>query len=113
MLDFTNAKNASISMVKRGDGFDRYGVANLETVFSGIPARLERSTTTTRSADGDVVDIDATLYLEPSVDLSPRDVVTVDNPEQDQYIVYDVSEWLDILGKVIFRSYRLQQKSKI
>ncbi len=113
MLEFTNAKNTSISMIKRGEGFDRYGVPQLETVFSGIPARLERSTTTARSLDGDVVGIDATLYLEPSVSLSPRDVVTVDNPAQDQYIVYDVDEGLDILGQVVFRTYRLQQKSKI
>jgi len=113
MLEFVNAKNARISMVKRGDSFDRYGVAQLETVFSGVPVRLDRSTSTSRSADGDVVDISATLYLETSYELKPRDVITVDNPSQDQYIVFDVSEALDILGKVLFRTYSLQLKSKI
>ena len=113
MLDFINAKNVQISMVKRGDSFDRYGVPQLSTVFSGVGARLEKSTIATRSVEGDVIDIDGTLYLEPSISLSPKDVITVDNPEQDQYIVYDVSEEMDILGTVAFRTYRLRQKSKL
>ena len=113
MLDFINAKNVRISMVKRGDSFDRYGVPQLNTVFSGVGARLEKNTVATRTVEGDVVDIDGTLYLEPSVSLSPKDIITVENADQDQYIVYDVSEEMDILGTVVFRTYRLQQKSKL
>ena len=100
-------------MVKRGDSFDRYGVSNFETVFSDVPARLERSTSMGRSVDGDVVDISGTLFLEPSVHLQVRDVITVNNPEQDQYLILSVSENVDILGNVIFRTYDLQQKHKI
>ena len=100
-------------MVKRGGSFNRYGVSQLETVFSNVPARIEKTTSMGRSVDGDVVEISGQLFLEPSVSLQPRDVITIDNPAQDQYTILDVSENVDILGNVIFRTYDLQQKHKI
>jgi len=113
MLEFQNAKNAQISVARRGDGFDRYGQSQLETVFFNVMGRLEKGTDLTRSSNGDTVDISGTLYLDPSFELKPRDIITINNDDQDQYTIFDVKENIDILGKVVNRTYTLQQKTKL
>ena len=113
MLDFLNGKNAHISMVTRGGSIDRYGVSAMETVFSQVPVRIEKSTGFKRGVGGDTIDISGTLYLGPSVELKPKDIITVDNASQDQYTIFDVSEHLDIQGIIVYRSYSLQLKTKI
>ena len=113
MLEFQNAKNATISVARRAGKFDRYGVSQLETVFFEVTGRLEKDTSMARNSKGDTVDISGKLYLDPSVELKPRDIITINNDDQDQYTIFGVKENLDILGNVVNRTYTLQQKTKI
>lgn len=102
-------KNVAVLKVERAGRIDRYGQPLNETVYARIWARLERKHRMVRGLNGDTVDIDAELWAD-DMQLRARDLLTLDNADNDEYTVFDVSEETDVDGNQLFQRARLVKK---
>lgn len=103
----TLTTNVRILKAERPGSYDRYGRSRLEVVTADFRGHLTRSTRYERGAGGDVVEIDAQLMLPRRIRLQPKDVITLDNDEEERFEVFDVAENQDHMGQVWHRTYAL------
>jgi len=101
--------NARVLKVERPSSskYDRYGTPNLVTVFSKTRCRLRITAKVSVDVDGDVVAIDAVLWLPFNKELIPGDLVSIDTAECPQYKVINVLEARDVMGICTGRTYNL------
>jgi hypothetical protein len=96
---------------RRGGGLsDGYGQPKLVVAYSGVRARLERTSRIFITVDGSAVQVDADISIHGNVRLLPDDRITLDTQPQEVYTVLSVDESQDLLGRVVFRSYALTRK---
>lgn len=108
----THPTNAAVLKVERPGSYDRYGRSRLSLVEGPTRGWIEKTPRQARTTAGDVVSVDAALVLPKRIDLRPKDVVMIDNDDEDRYEVFDADETLDVLGQVLFRTYGLTRIRK-
>lgn len=99
-------KNVAVLSVERAGAIDRRGQPIMETAYARVWARLRRVHKMFRAANGDTIDIDGFLYTD-DMNLRARDLITLDNADQDRYVVFDVTEDHDVDATQYFQRARL------
>lgn len=103
----TLTTNVRILKAERPGSYDRYGQSRLELLTANFRGHLTRAPRYERGPGGDVIEVDADLMLPKSVRLQPKDVVTLDNDDEERFEVFGVAESMDHMGQVWHRSYSL------
>ena len=102
-------KNVAVLKVERAGALDRYGQPLVETTYARKWARLERRHRMVRGLNGDTVDIDAEIWTD-DMELRSRDLITLDNKDNDAYTVFDDEEPVEVDGTFPFQRARLVKK---
>ena len=104
--------NVYIRTVQRFGKMDRYGRVTLETAYDRFRGRLDRSTSMVRNLDGSFTQVAGTLMLPKRYELKTKDIITLDNVDEDQYTVFSIRENIDITGTVLYRTYYLEENTE-
>lgn len=103
-------RNARIRLVERAGARDRYGQPIVETVHDDLPCRLQEKTIFVRALEGDRMQIDATLWLDPRHKIYVGDKITMDNSTSDIYNVFSVDRNQRVDGVTLFQTCLLTKQ---
>ena len=101
------ATNTKILRVDHQKSQDRYGDPKRAPVFIDIEGWMVRKHTMVRDVTGDFRKIDAVLTLSAELELKIGNLLTIDNHDADQYVVFSMAENWDVVGNLDSRSYQL------
>ncbi len=99
--------NVSILKVERSAALNRYAEPQRNTVYKNLRGNMETTSRMGRSSDGETATIDGVLLLEELYELKSADLLTIDNRDQDQFMVFGSSDVHDLTGNLAYRTYDL------
>ncbi len=98
--------NTKFKLERMEGGSDRYGVPKYSTVGENLRGRIEMSKSTRTNRDGSTTEIDARMTVSKAIRIISEDRVTIGDKS---YTVLDVSEPLEIIGRVAHRMVRMAE----